>query len=100
MNAVAVQAKAASGALMNRGLQMSNENVESEILERLKLINIFPLVGGLIPEKHTADLLGYAPSYFRKLAANGTPVIPFILRGNRRFYKTGDIAAFVSKTVQ
>ena len=79
---------------------MSSEKVESEILERLKANGVTPLIGGLIPEKHTADLLGYASSYFRKLAATGNPAIPFILRGNRRFYKIVDIASFVSKTVQ
>jgi len=79
---------------------MKNENLESEIIDRLKSKGVEPLIGGLIPEKYTAELLGYSPSYFRRLSSGGGQVIPYILRGNRRLYRVGDIATFVAKTIQ
>jgi hypothetical protein len=81
------------------GVIMSSKPIEQEILERLNSKGVSPLVGGLIAENSAADLLGYAPSYFRRLAANGNAVIPFVMRGNRRLYRICDIALFVTKTV-
>lgn len=81
------------------GVIMTNESVEQEILERLNSEGVSPLIGGLITENLAAVLLGYAPSYFRRLAANGNPVVPFVLRGNRRLYRICDIASFVTKTI-
>lgn len=81
------------------GVIMSNKSVEQEILERLNSEGVSPLIGGLIAENLAAGLLGYAPSYFRRLAANGSPVLPFVMRGNRRWYRICDIASFVTKTI-
>lgn len=86
---------------MNGALEvtMPNKLIEGEILEKLNSKGISPLIGGLITESCTADLLGYAPSYFRRLSATGNAVIPFVVRGNRRLYRICDIALFVTKTV-
>ena len=75
-------------------------DVEQEILSQLEAMGIKPLIGGLIPENTTAELLGYAPSYLRRLAAAGLGPLPFVRRGNRRFYKVGDIATFATETVE
>lgn len=73
-------------------------SIEDEILSRLALAGVVPLLGGLVPEPATATLLGYAPSYLRRLAAAGQSPLPYILRGNRRFYKIADIGCFVTDT--
>lgn len=72
-------------------------NVEAEIRERLKQMDIVPLIGGLIPEKATAVLLGYAPAYMRQQAARGLSLLPYVQRGNRRFYRIADIETFVTE---
>lgn len=74
-------------------------NLDDEIVERLKLMEVVPLLGGLVPENAAAELLGYAPSWFRRLAAAGQPPLPYVRRGNRRFYKVADISRFVTETV-
>ena len=73
-------------------------DVEQDVTERLTQAGITPLIGGLVPEPATADLLGYAPSYLRRLAAEGRSPLPFIRRGNRRFYKIADIVRFATDT--
>lgn len=75
-------------------------DLEAEILQRLEQMGTTPLLGGLIPEPATAQLLGYAPSYLRRLAAAQCPPLPFIRRGNRRFYKIDDIKRFVTQPAQ
>ena len=75
-------------------------NLDDEILMRLQRMDVLPLLGGLVPEHATAKLLGYAPSYFRRLAAEGNPPLPYVRRGNRRFYKIVDISRFATETVQ
>ncbi|MEE3505683.1 MULTISPECIES: DNA-binding protein [unclassified Pseudomonas] len=72
--------------------------IEQEITDRLTAVGVTPLIGGLVPEFAAADLLGYAPSYLRRLAADGLAPIPFVRRGNRRFYKIVDIARFATNT--
>lgn len=74
-------------------------DLEAVILERLTSMGIVPLIGGLVPEPATAELLGYAPSYLRRLAAAGLAPLPFVRRGNRRFYKVDDIRRFATETV-
>lgn len=74
-------------------------SIEDEIFARLEQMGVVPLLGGLVPEPATADLLGYAPSYLRRLAAAGQSPMPYVLRGNRRFYKVDDIRRFVTETV-
>lgn len=73
--------------------------IEDEICARLQLMEVVPLLGGLIPEFATAELLGYAHSYLRRLAAAGQPPLPYVRRGNRRFYRITDISRFVTETV-
>jgi hypothetical protein len=73
--------------------------IEKEITDRLAAAGVTPLIGGLVPEPATADLLGYAPSYLRRLAADGLAPLPFVRRGNRRFYKIADIVSFATNTV-
>lgn len=73
-------------------------DVEQDVTERLAQVGITPLIGGLVPEPATADLLGYAPSYLRRLAAEGRSPLPFVRRGNRRFYKIADIVRFATET--
>lgn len=60
---------------------------------------ITPILGELIPEQPTAELLGYAPSYLRRIAACGQSPIPFVKRGNRRLYRLDDIRRFAAETV-
>lgn len=74
-------------------------DLEEVILDRLASMGVVPLIGGLVPEPATAELLGYAPSYLRRLAAAGQSPLPFVRRGNRRFYKVDDIRRFVTETV-
>ncbi|MFV3386925.1 helix-turn-helix transcriptional regulator [Pseudomonas sp. NY15364] len=73
--------------------------LKEEVLSALQRMGVTPLLGGLVPEPAVADLLGYAQSYLRRLAAAGQAPIPFVRRGNRRFYKVDDICLFVTKTV-
>ena len=73
--------------------------LDEEIRQHLERMSVVPLLGGLIPENTTAELLGYAASYLRRLAAAGTPPLPYVRRGNRRFYKIDDIRRFVTETV-
>lgn len=73
-------------------------DVEQDIAQRLSQAGVEPLIGGLVPEFATADLLGYAPSYLRRLAAEGRSPLPFVRRGNRRFYKIADIVRFATDT--
>ncbi|HCS08676.1 MAG TPA: DNA-binding protein [Pseudomonas sp.] len=73
--------------------------IEQEIIARLELDGVVPLLGGLVPEADTAKLLGYAPSYLRRLAAARQSPVPYVLRGNRRFYRVADIGRFVTETV-
>lgn len=73
-------------------------DINREINEHLESLNITPLIGGLIPEKVTAELLGYSENRFRELARSGVSPLPFITRGNRRFYKINDIARYVTET--
>ena len=74
--------------------------LDIEISNHLARLGVVPLLGGLIPEPVTAVLLGYAPSYLRRLAADGLAPLPFVRRGNRRFYKVSDIRLFMTKTVE
>lgn len=73
-------------------------NIKQEIAERLKALKVEPLLGGLIPEKVTAELLGYSENRFRQLARTGAGPLPFITRGNRRLYKTSDIEQYVTNS--
>lgn len=75
-------------------------SIDDEIRAHLERLGVVPLLGGLIPENATAELLGYAPSYLRRLAAAGQPPLPYVRRGNRRFYKVDDIRRFVTETVE
>lgn len=75
-------------------------SIDDEIHAHLQRLNVVPLLGGLVPENATAEMLGYAPSYFRRLAAAGNPPLPYVRRGNRRFYKIVDISRFATETVQ
>ena len=75
-------------------------SIDDEIHAHLQRLNVVPLLGGLVPENATAEMLGYAPSYFRRLAAVGNPPLPYVRRGNRRFYKIVDISRFATETVQ
>lgn len=74
-------------------------DLEAVILDRLASMGVVPLIGGLVPEPATAELLGYAPSYLRRLAAAGLAPLPYVRRGNRRFYKIDDIRRFATETV-
>ena len=73
-------------------------SLDEEIRAHLERLGVVPLLGGLIPEAATAEMLGYAPSWLRRLAAAGTPPLPYVRRGNRRFYKLDDIRRFVTDT--
>lgn len=73
--------------------------IEDEIASHLQRLGVVPLLGGLVPENITAQLLGYAPSYLRRLAASGQPPLPYVRRGNRRLYKVADICRFMTQTV-
>ena len=75
-------------------------SIDDEIRAHLQRLNVVPLLGGLVPENATAEMLGYAPSYFRRLAAAGNPPLSYGRRGNRRFYKIVDISRFATDTVQ
>ncbi len=72
-------------------------SIDVEIQERLTQMGIVPLIGGLIPEKAAAMLLGYAPAYMRQQASRGLSVLPFVQRGNRRFYRIADIRTFATE---
>lgn len=76
-----------------------NDHIEAEIRAQLERLGVVPLLGGLVPEPATAELLGYAPSYLRRLAAAGQSPLPYVRRGNRRFYKIDDIRRFATETV-
>lgn len=76
------------------------DSIELEIQQKLEQLGVTPLLGGLIPESVTAQFIGYAPSHLRRLAASGQSPLPFIRRGNRRFYKLSDIKSFATKPVQ
>lgn len=69
-------------------------DIDQDISSRLEAMGVVPLIGGLIPEKATAALLGYSPAYMRQQASRGLAPLPYVLRGNRRFYRVGDIRAF------
>lgn len=73
-------------------------SVEDEIYTRLQQMDVVPLLGGLVPENAAAKLLGYTPSYFRQMASAGQSPLPYVRRGNRRFYKITDISKFVTET--
>lgn len=73
--------------------------VEAEIRERLQQMNVVPLIGGLIPEKAAAVLLGYSPAYMRRQVSMGLSLLPYVQRGNRRFYRIADIERFATETV-
>lgn len=74
--------------------------VYEEALQMLADMGVTPALGGLIPEKAAAALLGYSYSHFRQLASQGRPILPYILRGNRRRYKIDDIVRFVSEPAE
>ncbi|WP_028620550.1 hypothetical protein [Pseudomonas sp. Ant30-3] len=69
-------------------------DIDQDIAARLDSMGVVPLIGGLIPEKATAELLGYSPAYMRQQASRGLAPLPYVLRGNRRFYRVRDIRAF------
>lgn len=73
-------------------------SLDDEISAHLERLSVVPLLGGLIPEWAAAEMLGYAPSWFRRLAAAGMPPLPYVRRGNRRLYKIDDIRRFVTET--
>ncbi|CDM54062.1 TPA: helix-turn-helix domain-containing protein [Pseudomonas aeruginosa] len=75
-------------------------SIDDEIRAHLERLGVVPLLGGLIPENAAAELLGYAPSYLRRLAAAGLSPLPYVRRGNRRLYRIDDIRRFVTKTVE
>lgn len=68
-------------------------DIHNQILAGLKQDGITPHLG-LIPEQAAAKLLNYSAEYFRQLASQGRSPIPHIRRGNRRLYKTEDIARY------
>lgn len=74
--------------------------IDDEIREHLERLGVVPMLGGLIPEPVCAELLGYAPSYLRRLAAAKQSPLPFVRRGNRRFYKLDDIRRFVTEPAE
>lgn len=69
-------------------------DIHDQILAELKESGITPHLGGLIPEQAAAKLMDYSTEYFRQLASQGSAPIPHIKRGNRRLYKTEDIARY------
>lgn len=73
-------------------------DLDTEITSRLATLGVTPLLGGLIPEGAAADLLGYSHAYMRQQAARGLAPLPFVRRGNRRFYRIDDIRTFVSQS--
>jgi len=73
-------------------------SVGQEIADRLKTMGVEPLIGGLIPESAAAALLGYSINHWRVQAAKGLAPLPYVLRGNRRFYRVADIKRFVTET--
>ena len=75
-----------------------SDPIETEIRQHLDRLGVIPLIGGLVPEPATAELRGYAPSYLRRLAAAGLAPLPFVRRGNGRFYKSDDIRRFATET--
>lgn len=75
------------------------DTFDDELQSHLDRLGVIPLIGGLIPEHATAELLGYAPSWLRRLASAGQSPLPFVRRGNRRLYKIDDIRRFVTETV-
>lgn len=72
--------------------------IDQEIASRLEVMGIKPLIGGLIPEKAAAELIGYSPAYMRHQASRGLSPLPFVKRGNRRLYRVADIKTFVTET--
>ena len=74
-------------------------SIDDEIRAHLERLGVVPLLGGLIPENVAAELLGYAPSYLRRLAAAGLSPLPYVRRGNRSLYRIDDIRRFVTETV-
>lgn len=75
-------------------------DIRAEALQMLADMGITPALGGLIPEKAAAALLGYSYSHFRQRASRGQPLLPYILRGNRRRYRIDDIVRFVSEPTE
>lgn len=73
-------------------------DIEQEIAEKLEQMGVAPLIGGLIPERAAALLLGYNPAYMRNQASRGLAPLPFVLRGNRRLYRIADIKTFATET--
>lgn len=74
-------------------------DLDQEIADRLARMDVVPLIGGLIPERAAATLLGYSPAYMRNQAAKGMSPLPYVQRGNRRLYRVADIKTFVTETV-
>lgn len=72
-------------------------DIHDLILAELSKSGIKPLLGDLIPEAATADLLGYNPRYFNELARTGKSPLLFVMRGNRRFYSVTEIARLMTK---
>jgi hypothetical protein len=73
-------------------------DIDQDIAARLEVMGIKPLIGGLIPEKAAAELIGYSPAYMRHQASRGLSPLPFVKRGNRRLYRVADIKMFVTET--
>lgn len=73
-------------------------SIEEEIHTKLQQLEVVPLLGGLVPEKVAGELLGYTSAYFRQLASAGQSPVPYVRRGNRRFYKIADISRFLTET--
>ena len=74
--------------------------LDQEIEQHLDRLGVVPLPGGLIPETACATLIGYAPSYLRRLAAADAGPLRFVRRGNRRLYRLDDVRAFLTSTVE
>ncbi len=74
--------------------------LDQEIAQHLDRLGVVPLPGGLIPETACATLIGYAPSYLRRLAAAHAGPLRFVRRGNRRLYRLDDVRAFLTSTVE
>lgn len=72
--------------------------VRQFIGDRLKAEKVEPLLGTLIPESITADLLGYSRCWYRRLASQGLAPLPFVRRGNRRFYRVDDVVRFYEES--
>lgn len=69
-----------------------------DLAEDCERLNIHVRYGGLISEAGTAQLMGYSsPDTLRKQVTESRNLLDFTRRGNRRYYRLDDIAAYLLK---